>query len=143
MQVFLEETVNHYNSNNRSAGSAGGCAYIPLEGVQSEGCAIGRKLPKSYKKKINRDGPSGFNFGNVGVLFIALGTPRYFKGMPLAFLERVQLLHDGDSNWNIFGLRNKNALNNIIDEFGLKPIHLDDRKEHIKKIIKLKESINK
>lgn len=123
MRVFLEETVNHYNSNNRSEGLVGSCTYIPLEGVQSEGCAIGRKLPKSYKKKINRDDPSGVNFTGVETLFTTLGTPKYFKGIPFRFLNEIQELHDGEWNWDENGLReDSRKVGYIIKLYGLTPI---------------------
>ena len=43
--VFLNDTVAHYNLKNRSVGKSGKCVYCP-EDSNSEGCAIGRHLPR-------------------------------------------------------------------------------------------------
>lgn len=98
---FLDETVNHYNLNNRSY-FGGSCSYIPLDESCSEGCAIGRKLPKTYKKKLIN---TIFNYGyGVSWLFEKFGVPKYFKEMPIEFLTSVQCLHDEPTHWTNEGL---------------------------------------
>ncbi len=98
---FLDDTVNHYNLNNRSY-FGGSCSYIPLDESCSEGCAIGRKLPKTYKKKLI---DSSYNItASVSGLFEYFGVPKYFKGMPVSFLRQVQVLHDEPTHWTSEGL---------------------------------------
>lgn len=104
MLIFLDETIQHYNRDNRSFNNFL-CSYIPDDPSTSEGCAIGRKLSKSYKKKMMASEKfSEINIRDVNRLFYELHTPRYFKGMPLSFLKQVQGLHDDDNFWCRNGL---------------------------------------
>ena len=111
---FLEETIEHYNINNRST-KGGTCVYKPPTGSLSEGCAIGRKLPKSYKKRLNKVN----NTLGVKNLFMELGTPKFFSGMDIDILCQIQILHDCSSYWDEEG---------FIERFRHK---VDDIKEQI------------
>ena len=100
--AYLKETAEHYNSGNRSVmkSSGGLCLYVP-DSPNSEGCAVGRKLPKWMKKKIMG---TSKNSAGVGRLFAIMGRPRFFKGMNIRFIKDVQILHDDWNNWNPKGL---------------------------------------
>ena len=101
MLDILNETAQHYNSNNRS-NQNGKCTYIPLDPTKSEGCAIGRKLPKTSLALIVEE---NCNDKGIEVLLskeIPLGTT--FEGMSGNFLRRLQRLHDLDENWTDGGL---------------------------------------
>lgn len=122
MQEFLEETVRHYNSKNRSTIRGTECVYIPQDSSESEGCAIGRKLTPEYKELIIKN---KLNTNcNVINLFKRLGKPEYFKGMPEHFLIRVQGLHDCEDYWNSKGLSDEgiDRLHDTIKLFHLDPI---------------------
>lgn len=121
MQVFLEETVKHYNLGNRSLWNDV-CAYVPEDCGKSEGCAIGRKLPKSYRKKLMSDQFSKYNHASIVELFDNMGIPKYFKGMPIDFLTFVQILHDDEREWGENGLISRTNLDIIINKHNLKPI---------------------
>lgn len=125
MQEFLEETVKHYNSNNRSLFN-GKCAYIPEDPSISEGCAIGRKLDPEYKELVLS---KGFNtYYNVEDLFGKCSTPKIFEGFDLNFLKNVQVLHDTKVYWDEYGI-NQNGIfyvSLIISNYGLKPIQFPD-----------------
>lgn len=97
---MLEDMVNHYNSSNRSQEDCI-CRYIPLDKTKSEGCAIGRLLPKSYKKRVLTQ---KLNSQSVKVLFGYLGVPKKFKGIDKVFLRHMQILHDESENWDDNGL---------------------------------------
>ena len=51
---FLNETVAHYNSNNRAQTLSYSCQYAPI-GDRSLGCAIGRHLPIECQKFATED----------------------------------------------------------------------------------------
>ena len=99
MLDLLKETAEHYNANNRCITSSTACAYIPDHPDESEGCAIGRKLPKYSKELVIKK-----NLNTVGVVdLVDKGVPlgRVFKDIPLGFLED---LHDTNYYWNEHGL---------------------------------------
>lgn len=108
MRRILNETVAHYNSGNRSINpksknDGSSCTYLPLEGVKSEGCAIGRMLPVVTKKEIQE---RGFNSGHgVETLFNKLSrVPKVFSGIDIIFLNEIQALHDSSLHWDNKGL---------------------------------------
>ena len=99
---LLDETVAHYTLKNRCLDSQSNrCIYIPTNN-KSEGCAIGRKLPKRYKKEILK---RSLNIGvGVRLLFKKLGTPKVFSGIDGRVLEGIQGLHDSSLCWTSEGL---------------------------------------
>ena len=101
MLDILNETAQHYNSNNRS-NQDGRCTYIPTDPTKSEGCAIGRKLPKTSKALIAEKGFNGFCVDALIACDIPLGET--FEGMSVEFLNRLQSFHDADENWTNEGL---------------------------------------
>lgn len=98
--AFLEDTVNHYNSNNRCE-LRGSCKYSPYTlGIEntSQGCAIGRYLSKRLAKKFDK-------------LSVVVSNPDVYEELPnklkilgIHFLEDVQYLHDFRDNWDELGL---------------------------------------
>lgn len=99
--AFLEDTIGHYNINNRCV-KYGECRYSPksigLEGI-SEGCAIGRHLTEKLALSLDK--------GSNTVVY----KPEVFKKLPGSlrklgkdFLSEVQCLHDNTRNWDESGL---------------------------------------
>lgn len=99
MLKMLEDTANHYNSNNRAMKDNGQCMYLAPNGNK---CAVGRYLNeehKDYKAALR------FNFG-VGKLLKRF--PNILTvDVPISFLSSLQDLHDRGSNWNEKGLSEK------------------------------------
>jgi hypothetical protein len=103
--VFLDDTVAHYNSNNRCANDqvrcGMGCKYSPetlhLEG-KSEGCAIGRHLTPELAKELDN------GTGNKGVKAVFNKLPDNLKELDASFLTLIQLLHDNPNYWDENGL---------------------------------------
>jgi len=92
--AFLEETINHFNSQNRGLTSFGSnCSY-------SAGCAIGRKL-KSKKLKEELDSLSNPSVDNP---FIFEKLPKTLQCLGAGFLKSMQQLHDNAENWDRPGL---------------------------------------
>ena len=129
MRTLLNEVVEHYNSANRNQTDFG-CIYAPTE--TSEGCAIGRKLPKRHMKIAKKCDElfnqseeehsnivdlingyyglevdiSGIGVGSLFKLFkeLRVGIPKVFRGLPQTFLSQLQSLHDCKDYWDTFGL---------------------------------------
>ncbi len=117
METFLNETVGYYTINpNRRCVSGMGCFYNPEaigKGNISEGCAIGRHMTKKQQNLAD-------NMGAVGDLEKSLlNTIPAIKGFPLGFLEAIQSLHDGESNWTKAGLsvKGRKTINDIQTEW--------------------------
>jgi len=102
---FLNETVNHYNKNNRSATlinetfGENKCSYFP-QNNKSLGCAIGRHvsdkdLCKEWDKLPN-------DKSSVYAIFEQL--PEYLRLLDCNFLLAIQRLHDNPNNWDENGL---------------------------------------
>jgi len=117
--AFLEETVNHYNSNNRCSEDEYGvsCRYSPitlgLEG-KSEGCAIGRKLTPELARTID------LKYGSGGVKTVVSDLPQELIELEIGFLQDIQGLHDAASNWIETGLsqRGQIEVNKIKESYG-------------------------
>lgn len=121
MAAFLSDTIQHFNSKNRSMGLIHGvmsCVYPASE--TSEGCAIGRHCPgltndntplhanKTYSCLVGNT--EAFNF-----------IPDWLKQMPTQFVTYVQILHDDPEHWDDEGLtkKGKDEVNDIIHRTGL------------------------
>lgn len=105
MLSLLEETANHYNSDNRSSGDRGICFYIP-PCSKSEGCAIGRKLSEECKQFII---DNDLNTKSVAFLFSEftrnnIEIPDSLKDLNINFLIELQRFHDEVGNWSRTGL---------------------------------------
>jgi hypothetical protein len=116
---ILEDTINHYNINNRCVGLSG-CYYNPKtvnkEG-KSEGCAIGRLISKRLSLKMDKTGGDG-DIGNPK-LFTLL--PKKLQVLGIGFLIMLQNLHDVSVNWNKSGLSSEGevVVRNIRERFDL------------------------
>lgn len=87
---FLTETVNFYNSENRSVDML----YYDQYG---NGCAIGRMLPVDLAASL----PSHSNVCD-SVVFNVL--PDEMQELGREFLQKIQFLHDDHRHWNKSGL---------------------------------------
>jgi hypothetical protein len=97
--AFLEDTAAFYNSGNRCLDEHGSCMYY-LEG--KAGCAIGRHVPdKDLCRKWDAKSDLGTGVTDDSI-FDAL--PENLHELGQDFLNRVQDLHDSDSNWDCDGL---------------------------------------
>ena len=91
---LLNDTINHYNSNNRSITLSGQCYYYPVND-KSEGCAIGRLIKDKELCKT-------FGCRNVNEVFSEI--PKELQELGPEFLSQLQCLHDVGANWNESGL---------------------------------------
>lgn len=103
---FLEDTIKHYNSNNRGKvpGNDIMCQYSAIDGV-SEGCAIGRHCSKELCARLDSTefmDKSGVN--NIDLFDL---LPDNLRELGHCFLYNVQILHDRNENWNSNGLSGK------------------------------------
>jgi len=102
-EEMLNDTINHFNSSNRSkVEGKTGCTYLPAHS-NSQGCAIGRLIEdKALCKEFDSFGVSG------------VGNEKVFEKLPLElkylgqnFLNRVQQLHDWGHFWSEGGLNDR------------------------------------
>jgi hypothetical protein len=107
LTFFLNDMINHYNSNNRCTrpDDKSECVYSPLTVgktmEQTEGCAIGRLFePDSAKELDNFE--SGSLPGIIGD-DKEKRIPEFFK-THVDFFYRLQQLHDLPYNWDEKGL---------------------------------------
>lgn len=112
-EEFLKDTINFYNSNNRSVYSNLRCLYLSLE--DGKKCAIGRFLKK--EDAITAD-EKGYD---VDEIIKANMLPERISKLGIHFLETVQDLHDTRHYWaeNGLTLKGKNRVNSIIRMFNL------------------------
>lgn len=100
--ALLEETAAHYNSTNRAVKEGtSNCQYSPT--ATSEGCAIGRKLPKELAHFLDVT-PVSFSGKSVNSQEVFDLMPEELKRLGKRFLRELQSLHDRISNWNNLGL---------------------------------------
>ena len=96
---FLNDTVSFYSADpkgRRALNQDGECVYLAEDGRK---CAIGRYIKEDEKEAFN----------NLGTLAGLLSEhPNCLKpsiaNLSQNFLARIQNLHDGDRNWDEFGL---------------------------------------
>ena len=96
---LLEETVAYYSENTlRRCVIDRHCMYsgklITL--TESDGCAVGRLLPKELAEKFDELG------GGIIAKYFDL-LPKKIKGYTLNFLRTLQRLHDNPIYWNDSG----------------------------------------
>ncbi len=98
---FLEETINHYNINNRCVTKTDTCLYSPIKN-KSKGCAIGRHIrDKKLCKKLDKFGILENSVNNDEVFDL---LPKKLQRLGQSFLIEIQNLHDYTPNWNETGL---------------------------------------
>lgn len=106
---ILEDTVKYYSEDvSRRCVDDGECRYSPESlNIQdiSEGCAVGRLLPRDLCNKLDDLDPSlsAGSFFNTEK-YPNLGIPQDILDLGKRFLVDLQSLHDTDSNWDINGL---------------------------------------
>jgi hypothetical protein len=102
-QELFNNTITHFNSNNRAMNKSGSCRYRNGEG---RGCAIGREISDKLASRLDK----GVHEGAIGLTHIVLhklvfdSLPTRLKNMGGEFLYSLQLLHDESTNWCPSGL---------------------------------------
>jgi hypothetical protein len=101
--VFLEDTVKHYNANNRGMvpGQEYMCQYSAIDGI-SDGCAIGRHCSKELCARLDSEEFQDKSGVNNIELFDLL--PENLKELGIHFLAKIQGFHDSPNNWTNNGL---------------------------------------
>jgi len=89
---FLEETIAHFNINNRGLNAKGDCSY-------TDGCAIGRHLPKELCEYIDQ-----LEWSSVGNPDVISLLPADMQKLGTYFLVGVQALHGNPEAWDTEGL---------------------------------------
>ena len=100
--AFLEETINHFNINNRGYNiNISACSY-------SAGCAIGRNLDIELCKLLDNHecGDSGIENNEIFELI-----PTNLQELTQKFLIEIQVLHDSKSSWDENGLSEIGKMN--------------------------------
>lgn len=114
---FLDDTVAHFNINNRAENN-NKCVYSPIEG-QSDGCAIGRHIKdKEVCRMLDGLGfiGSGVSVKNTIVFY---HLPQQLKELGVEFLASVQCLHDFIERWDVNGLNEQGKVyyKGIVDNY--------------------------
>lgn len=99
---FLEEMVEYYseNTNRRCVSESGNCYYNPVAAKKqniSEGCAIGRKIPRELQEELDK-------LGGVSNNEVFEKLPVELQKLSQNFLTKIQNLHDYSINWNKLGI---------------------------------------
>ena len=107
--AFFNDTINHYNSNNRGERASGTCSYMA-------GCAIGRHLDKKLCKVLDAIPHSSVSNAKVFNML-----PKELQALGQEFLAAIQSLHDVSSCWDEKGLTEEGLeqANNIKYRFNL------------------------
>ena len=96
-EEFLMDTVNYYSANpaeRRCINEDGSCCYAPVGDSKSEGCAIGRHLPRALAKKLDAN-----YMGTVWRINTWNMLPRELQSLGQEFLRDIQNLHDNALSW--------------------------------------------
>lgn len=123
-EEFLQSTLDYYGANpiaRRNIAVGGTCKYQPLKET-SEGCAIGRFMPKDKSYRDYCD-----SYGSIteilNIEWLVERLPEWMRKMDLQFLSDIQKLHDSPlyEYWNAKGLTKdgKEYVNYIIVEYEL------------------------
>ncbi len=117
--ALLLDTLNYYSedySNRRCIDKNGNCCYFPTTPF-SEGCAIGRVIPKALAKQLSIEND---NIRSI-IQEKRFNLPKWLINMGEDFLFNLQWLHDRKSNWNDKGLscNGVDQLKKIIDTYQL------------------------
>ena len=101
-QELFDNTINHFNSENRGVSNTGGCRYRGEEGTA---CAIGREISDKLAEKLDKGISKSFGLTYIvedDLVFNCL--PTRLKKMGKDFLYSLQLFHDDNTNWCLNGL---------------------------------------
>jgi hypothetical protein len=111
-EAFLNETVEYYSADpvgrrcrGRNGGGFDGCEYAPEtlgKQATSEGCAIGRKLPREIALELDE-----LQAGSVCDHLTWNRLPEELTSLGQEFLQAVQTLHDISDYWTAIGLSTK------------------------------------
>jgi len=100
--AYLEDTIQHYNSNNRAVKPDRKCVYIPVFNEHgekiSDGCAIGRKCSLNIAEKLSKTNCSIDMTESFNLL------TEEMKELGVGFLVSIQKLHDSPDCWNAEGI---------------------------------------
>jgi hypothetical protein len=103
-QEYLEDTIKYYSKNPKKLRCEvnGVCQYGSDEpGVV--GCAIGRKLRKADRERLDNGDPNGIGIDSVLKHYPKL-LPAWMRKMSENFLCNLQRLHDKGRLWDDVGL---------------------------------------
>jgi len=97
---LLDETVNHFNKNNRASVFDKMYSRCKYSHEYNGGCAIGRLLSREAAEECDRIG------GTVLFPIIVDLLPPEVRELDVEFLREIQILHDdmANENWNDDGL---------------------------------------
>jgi hypothetical protein len=121
--TLLKETVEYYNSNNRSvSGGGGGCKYIDNFGNM---CGVGRCLRPEFLNIFHKLESDPDIVTDIGTFMkcrffdkdIHELVKEEYSEINLADWTKIQLLHDWPENWNESGISPRGKLY-IKDIFG-------------------------
>lgn len=101
----LAETKLYYSENPlRRCNDQFGCFYSGSRNkrTESDGCAIGRLLPKELAEEI--DLKYKYNNNESGIIHIFHLIPSDIQEYGKSFLIQLQMLHDSDSCWTESGI---------------------------------------
>lgn len=100
-KAFLLDVAGFYNLNNRALAEDGACVYSSTN--VSPGCAIGRCLSLSLRKRL--DQCQDKDICNIyDKLYLRNRLPKWMTEMGPEFLSTAQRFHDNANNWTDNGL---------------------------------------
>lgn len=102
---LLEETILYYSENTlRRCRKDKTCFYDGSRNteVESQGCAIGRILPKELAKQLDDEYTFGSKLSDVVDVYHLL--PIEIQDYGVQFLSRLQQIHDANDYWDGNGL---------------------------------------
>lgn len=100
-KAFLLDVAGFYNSSNRALAEDGACVYSATN--VSPGCAIGRCLGPSLRKRLDQCLDKDI-CTIYDKLYLRNRLPKWMTEMGLDFLSGVQQFHDDARNWTNVGL---------------------------------------
>ena len=115
-EELFQNTVNHFNSNNRSVfytdENTPKCKFR----LGEKGCTIGRELTDELANKLD-----DINCGSVYDQEVFILLPDRLRMMKKEYLKSIQILHDTKSYWDESGLTSegKYSANTIINLYKL------------------------
>lgn len=126
--TLLQETVDYYNSGNRSTTASGICSYLSFNGSM---CAVGRCLKPEYLETFHEIEENLSATGSFGTAICEIFESHLLEGLDISDVVRgeysdikledwrkVQRLHDHPDKWDENGL-SRRGYEAIRDWFGL------------------------
>ena len=122
---LLKETIDYYSidpNNRRSLDTEmnpglhlddANCIYSPHG--KSQGCAIGRLIPKALANSFDSRTESIEEFGTPIVKDIFNELPTQLQELGINYLTNLQILHDSPFHWNEEGLTDRGE--EFVEEF--------------------------